>query len=73
MTDMNPKSKDTQVSAERCPPRVPQYWINRLIQARGDERKQAGIVEMMSFAGYLESVIRAAHRFAQSPGYFEVV
>ena len=41
-----------------------QFWINRLIQARGDERKKAGVVEMMSFAGYSESVIQDATEWA---------
>ena len=36
---------------QRLPP-VQQFWSNRLVQARGNERKQVGIVEMMSFAGY---------------------
>ena len=48
---------------QRLPP-VQQFWINRLIQARGDGRKQASVVEMMSFAGYSESVIRAATEWA---------
>jgi len=43
---------------------VQQFWINRLIQARGDERKQVGVVEMMSFAGYSKSVIQAATEWA---------
>jgi len=65
MTEMNPKSKDTEVSAERCPPPVPQYWINRLITEMSDSEHIEPTLQILQLLGYGPRQIDRAMQWAR--------